>query len=377
MRREAKALPGLKRHSLVLFLTRSNSLATWQEAGMLERETALYRALVPHLAGVRLVSYGGPEDRGLSPPGLQLDLNRWGVPQALYTWYLRRLWRAPAGAIVKSNQVQGAEIALAAARRQGLPFIARCGYLPSDFLAREQGPDSQAARRTRELERLVFTGADRVVVTTPEMARSVTQTYRVAPERVRVIPNYVDTELFAPQPGVEPRPGRLLFIGRLAPQKNPRALLQALAGLPVELDLVGRGPLENELRRQAAGLGLKVRFLGNQPHRQLPRLMARAQVFVMPSLYEGHPKALIEAMSAGLAVLAGRSPGISGLVEQGRTGYLCGHSAPEIRRALEELLSEHELRRRLGRAARKEVLARFSLQRVLQQELDLYRELVP
>ncbi len=361
----------------MLFLTRSNSLATWQAAGMLERETALYRALAPHLAGVRLVSYGGRQDRGLCPSGLEIDLNRWGLPQALYTRYLVRFWRAPAGAILKSNQVQGAEIALAAARRQGLPFIARCGYLPSDFMAREHGADSDPARRARELERLVFKGADRVVLTTPRMAQAVAKDYGLDPQKIRVIPNYVDTGLFAPQPQVEPRPGRLLFIGRLAPQKNPRSLIEALAGLPVELDMVGSGPLEDELRRQAAEMGLKVRFLGNQPHRQLPRLMARAQVFVMPSRYEGHPKALIEAMSAGMAVLAGRSPGISDLVEHGRTGYLCGHWAPEIRRALDELLAHPELRRRLGRAARKMVLGRFSLQRVLQQELALYRELVP
>lgn len=366
----------LKRHSLVLFLTRSNSLATWQGAGMLERETALYRRLRPHLGRVRLVSYGGPDDRGLCPPGLELDLNRRGLPLPLYGWYLRRLWPAPPGAIIKSNQVQGAEIALAAARRQGLPFIARCGYLPSQFAAREQGTDSPATRRARALERRVFSGARRVVVTTPEMARTVREAYGLDEKRIRVIPNYVDTELFSPRPGEEPRPGRLLFIGRLAPQKNPQALLQALAGLPVELLMVGSGPLEENLRRQAAALDLRVRFLGNQPHRRLPGLMARAQVLVMPSHYEGHPKALIEAMSAGMAVIAGRSPGISGLVEHGRTGYLCGHSAPEIRRALEKLLNDHELRRRLGRAARQEVLARFSLDRVLELELALYRELV-
>ena len=343
---------------------------------MLERETALYRALAPHLGGVRLVSYGGPGDRGLCPPGLEMDLNRWGLPLSLYGWYLRRLWRAPAGAIVKSNQVQGAEIALAAARRQGLPFIARCGYLPSDFAARAHGARSQPARRAREMERRVFSAAQRVVVTTPEMARAVAEGYHVDPERIRVIPNYVDTELFSPRPGEEPRPGRLLFIGRVALQKNPQALLQALVGLPVELMMVGSGPLEEDLRRQAAALGIKVRFLGNLPHRRLPELMAQAQIFVMPSRYEGHPKALIEAMSAGMAVIAGRSPGISGLVDHGRTGYLCGHSAPEIRRAIQEVLAQGELRRRLGRQARREVLARFSLERVLEQELALYGELV-
>ena len=68
--------------------------------------------------------------------------------------------------VVKSNQVQGADTALAAARLRNKPFIARCGYLPSDNIEREHGADSPQAIQAEGLERLVFSQADRVVVTT-------------------------------------------------------------------------------------------------------------------------------------------------------------------------------------------------------------------
>lgn len=364
--------------NLTLFFTRSNSLATWENAGMLERETALYRRLRPRLNGVTFVTYGGRSERryldGLD--GIAVHCNQWRLPFRLYAWSLRRLWSPPPGAVIKSNQVQGSEIALAAARRTGRPFVARCGYLLSDFMIRAHGPDSPQAAEARDLERHVFSQADRVVVTTRDMAGQITRDYGLAPERVRVIPNYVDADLFTPEPRGGARPGRLLFVGRLAEQKNPLALLEALPGLEAELLMAGDGPLAERLRGRAAELNVKVRFLGPTPHADLPGLMRGAQAFVLPSLYEGHPKALLEAMACGLPVIAGRSPGISDLISHGENGWLCGTSPAEIRQALETVLGDAELRDRLGLGAARFVANNFSLERIVDMELELYRELV-
>ncbi|MDX6477552.1 MAG: hypothetical protein QOG29_139, partial [Gaiellaceae bacterium] len=104
----------------------------------------------------------------------------------------------PGSTVVKSNQIEGAEVALRAARRWRKKFIARCGYLLSDFSLRRYGAGSPETERARALERKVFSEADCGVVTTDAMREFVLDQYGVDEERIRVIPNYVDTEAFKP-----------------------------------------------------------------------------------------------------------------------------------------------------------------------------------
>src|SRR3546814_11211548 len=101
---------------------------------------ALYVRLRPHLAGITIVSYGGREDDSVVAafPGIDVVCNRWGLPQGIYrkrlSGMLRRACRGRA--IYKSNQMRGAELALSRAQNAGPSFISRCGYLPSEFVAR-------------------------------------------------------------------------------------------------------------------------------------------------------------------------------------------------------------------------------------------------
>ncbi|MBF0263361.1 MAG: glycosyltransferase, partial [Magnetococcales bacterium] len=186
---------------LTLFFTAGMSLHEWDRLGMFGREVALYQALRPHLGGISFMSNGDRRDLAFRErlPGIDVVCNRWGLP---WPWYWRWLVGMPAGwkrgaVVFKSNQIPGSETPLALAKRFGKPFIARCGYMHSDFTISRFGADSPEARKSLERERRTFQGADRVVVTTPMMAAVVTGIHGVPAERVRVIPNYVDTDLFA------------------------------------------------------------------------------------------------------------------------------------------------------------------------------------
>jgi glycosyltransferase involved in cell wall biosynthesis len=156
---------------------------------------------------------------------------------------------------------------------------------------------------------------------------------RVDPRvRVQVIPNGVDVARFCPD---RPDPLvdetlRLLFVGRLEPYKGIEVLLEALghlrghAGRHLALDLVGDGSLRNRLPALARQLGLEgmVRFRGAVPPSQMPDVYRHADVFVLPSIVEGMPNVVLEAMASGLPVVATRVPGCDELVEVGRTGFL-------------------------------------------------------
>lgn len=370
----------LGRINLVLFFTYGVSLKTWDNIGMFEREVALYRRLQEHGVQVSFLTYGDASDLSYADrlPGIRILCNRWGLPQRWYirlvSWLYPLLWRGPT--VFKSNQVPGADIALQAAQRFGKKFIVRCGYLYSDFMERQNGPDSPEAERAHALERKVFTAADRMVVTTPAMRHAVLELYRVAAERVAVIPNYVETDLLRPGPDGHHPSGSICFVGRLEEQKNPFALLEAIKGLDVELLVVGSGSLDERLQMKASTNGLPVYFLGNVPHRQLSGILKSAALFILPSHYEGHPKALLEAMACGLPVIGTDVPGIRELIRHRETGYLCSTSSADIRAAIQEVLSDKDLQTRMGRNAREFVVEHFALDRVVEMELALLEELV-
>lgn len=360
---------------LALFFTHGVSLRTWDELGSLERETALYRRLRAHLDGVTFITYGGPEEADYAGrlPGIDICCNQQRLPLDEYAAAIPDLHRpAFQGApILKTNQMPGAEVAVAVAERYRLPLVARCGYLWSLNAAREHGECSSQAEQARAVERRAFTRAARCVVTTETLRRHVCAAYDLPAERVSVVPNYVLTDQFRPMPAAPPVPGRIVFVGRGGPEKNLPALLEALQGLPVQLILIGGAAHYPDLRARAAALNLDVVFRGNRPHAELPLELNQAEVFVLPSLWEGHPKALLEAMACGRPVVATDVPGIRDVVTHLETGYLCGTSADSLRAAVQTVLADKALQARLGARAREYVHARFGLEQVLRQELSV------
>ena len=351
---------------------------TWRETGLLERELVLYRRFAEKGLCVDFITYGGKADRSipLGVDGARVHCNGFHLPSTIYPrlmgWLHRRALSQ--ASVIKSNQVLGAEQALAVARRLGKPFVARCGYLHSDFMERANGADSQQARTARAMERQVFSQADRTIVTTAAMEGRLVEEYGVPADRITVIPNYVDTDLFRPAP----RPGarRLCFVGRLAEQKNLPELFEALEGTDIRLTLAGDGHLRQDLEAMAQTRGIEAEFLGPVPHADLPSLFDRCDAFVLPSLYEGHPKSLIEAMAAGLPVIGTRVSGIRELIGDRDTGLLCQPEAASLKASILELLADQALADRLGTAARAFTLREFSLDRVAEREYALIRGLV-
>lgn len=372
-------MSNLERTKLVLFFTRSVSLKTWDKIGMFEREVALYRHLQTHGVQVSFVTYGDASDLGYADRllGICIVCNRWGLPERWYirfiSWLYPMLWRG--SAVFKSHQVLGADIALRAARRFGKKFIARCGYLPSNIAIWHHGAESPQAQRARQLEAAVLPAADRVVATTSAMCQAIVERYSVNSGKIRIIPNYVNTQLF--KPSSNSRQSNLLyFVGRLETEKNVPALLDAIHELDVELVVIGEGSLKETLRAKAQEKQLHARFLGNIPNADLPAHLNRASLFILPSHIEHHPKALLEAMACGLPVIGTDVPGIRELIRHRETGYLCGTSSKEIRAAIQDVLGDAGLRACMGCNAREFVVENFSLERVMEMELALLKELV-
>jgi glycosyltransferase involved in cell wall biosynthesis len=362
-------------NNLVLFFTDGVSLQTWDSVGMFEREVALYKALQNEGVNVTFVTYGGGREQDFNSriPGIRIKSNKWNLPLNWYQHLVQKF--PPSGNVFKSNQIAGADVALRAAQRAKAKFVARCGYLLSEFQAKRFGVSSFEAQQANRLEAEVFKGADRVVVTTPASEAAAVAMHGIDANKVRVIPNYVETDRFRPASLSHRETFRIGFVGRLDRQKNLTALLEAVSGLDVELCLVGYGPLRADLEKVAEGIKTAIKFLGSLPNLELPEFLNSCDLFILPSLYEGHPKALLEAMACGLPVIGTRVPGIQELIKDGENGLVCELDPGSIRAAIQRALDDSDLRERLGKKARKYVEDNFSLRRVVNLELTLLSEL--
>ena len=188
--------------------------------------------------------------------------------------------------------------------------------------------------------------ADRVIVLSPAQADFVRQRYRVAEERVVVVPNGIN-QSFVLEPRQTPSHGgafRLLFVGRLSPQKNLARLLQAIPAMrqPVELVVVGAGEQRSLLEGLCRDLGLSnVRMVGSQTSGEVAEWYRWADAFVLPSDKEGMPLALLEAMGGGLPVVATNVAGIADTV--GDDGILAEPDPAALAAAVDRLAGDPEL----------------------------------
>lgn len=174
-----------------------------------------------------------------------------------------------------------------------------------------------------------------------------------------------------------------LTVARLSPQKGHIHLLDAIARLPLSLRqswcfvFAGDGELESQLRQQATTLGIQedVVFLGHTS--EVPEWLALAEAFVLPSLYEGLPLALLEAMAAGLPCLATAVDGNLEVLRHKENGLLCrAADSQDLAQALETLLSDAPLRQRCGKQAQSDYLSYWTFERTWQQYEALYQQLM-
>ncbi len=363
---------------LVLFFTRGVSLRAWAGAGLFDREVALYRRLRRDGVEVSFVTYG---DRSDYRYRAQLDgirvipLHHLRSPRRSLARLWLQHWPVLARSdVLKTNQILGAEIAVWCKRRFHKRLLVRCGYLHSVFV-REETADPAARAEAVRLEQMAFQAADAAVVTSERDRAYVLETHQVMPAKVRVIPNYVVTEVFRPIPAV-PKAYDLVCVAKASAQKNIDGLLAALhllraRGREVSLLLIGASADDPLLRATVAAGGLRVTLVGHVPNFELPNYLNAARAFVLPSHYEGQPKALLEAMSCGLPCVGTDVIGIREELRHRETGYLCEPSLEGLAQAIDAVLDDPPQAAQVGARAREYVAAHYSLARVADLERDL------
>lgn len=369
--------------TLTLFFTGGVSLKTWAKVGNLDRELEIYKRLNKKLKKVNIVTYGGKSDRLYTKNLGEINL----LPT---TWYnnskttilhllLNHLQQIYKSDILKTNQIRGSEIPIWFKKRFGKKLIVRCGYLYSRN-TKNQSNDEKRINDAIQLERNAFLSADIGIVTSSWQRDIIIKQYNIDLEKIRVIPNYVITDVFKPYPEIQKRYD-LIFVGRSSNQKNISNLLKAICYLKdkkrsISLVMVGGCCYNKEIKEMVDHYALDVTFKGNVPNFDLPHVLNQAKIFILPSYSEGHPKVLLEAMSCGLPCIGSDVTGIREDIEHMKDGYLCKTDYESIASAIETVLFDESLQNTMGDNARKYILEKYDIDRILEMELDVIKEVI-
>ncbi len=223
---------------------------------------------------------------------------------------------------------------------------------------------------------------DRVLTSSRQSGSEILRDFRVRPDRLRMVSNGLDTDLFRPTPEVERAPSELLCIARATdPNKGIPVLLDALALLPphVTLTLVDDASPENPARERARKLGIepRLRITGRLETPELLECYARATLVVVPSLYEGFGLPAAEAMACGTPVVATAAGALPEVLGIGGGGILVPPGdAAGLAEGIVTLLEQPARRSELGARARARIVDAFSWPRVAAATAAVYRELL-
>lgn len=285
--------------------------------------------------------------------------------------------------VVHAHGQKAGLLARPAARRAGVPAV----YSPHSFVYRTQlRRDRRGGRARRALmlraERALGRRSAAIVACAQDERRAAVEDRIAPPERVQAILYGVEPQGDAPP---DPRlaefrgPGPLLgFVAGLREQKGLPTLLDALEllardGAAVRFAIVGNGPLREEVERRIADGPLAATTLLAPFAGRVEPYLASLDAFVLPSLWEGMPIAVLEAMAMGVPVVASAVDGTPEAISHGRTGLLVPpRDPPALAGALRRLASDASERARMGAAAQADARARFTVPRMVDEIEALY-----
>lgn len=290
-------------------------------------------------------------------------------------WEIRKILKTVRPDILSCHSSKAGILGRLAARSLGIPVI-----FTAHGWAFTTGVPARQARLYRWIEKIAGRFSDRIIAVSDYDRALALHANIVPPDKIVTIHNGMP-DIMEPVSGVKnAAPVRLLMVARFGPQKDHETLVRALSGLrdlAWHLNLIGGGD-DKAIRTLVAQTGLadRVTFYGEQDSRAVSDRMARSDIYLLISRWEGFPRSILEAMRAGLPVVASDVGGVKEAVHEGRTGNLVPPGdSNALRNALIPLITGDLLRSKTGRAGRTVFVEEFPFIRMAEETLAVYRAL--
>lgn len=359
-----------KNSTLMVVYDLFGSFSRFEEFGFLSRLLQQYDVYSKSFEKVYVKTWESERFTALPPNVEHITLPNLPLKKFLYFFF---------SGLLKYKSVDYVEVAHITGIIAALPYKLRGAklFIPfswdfAEFVQQLKGPIAGVLALVLQVFALKVVD----IIAVPSESLAITAGKHTSKDKIYLLRNYVDTEKFSPlQSEAEKVPDLLIFVGRLHQQKNLPMLLETMQQLPqYKLWVIGGGPLRDELFHFMKLRSIKnVEFLGVVTHDELPHLLNMAEAFIFPTLIEGHPKALIEAMACGLPCIGTNVPGIRDVITDGETGLLCDKNVDGIKDAILELFADKGKMVQMGQKARDFAVQNYSMEKILEQRIKLIK----
>ena len=318
---------------VAVFFTWDYSLNTWHESGTIGRELKFFKSLEEKKnISFTFFTYGDSSEFKLAK---EHNINEVFPVYKSTTYYKNKVIRLLSSFFIPlklknkinnidmlyQNQLLGCWVPILIKKIYKKPLVIRTGYDMHDF-AKQDKKSSLIIFLYKILTIFAVKNCDYFTVTSNADLNRFKNSYPKYTHKFLLRPNWVEVDELSDFKNRYSN--KLLAVGRLVTQKNFKYLISEFANSKnnLQIDIVGNGPEKNNLTTQAKKHNVKINFLGNLSNSKLLKLYQQYKFFISTSLFEGNPKALLEAMGSGCVVIASNIKNHSDIISDNRNGYL-------------------------------------------------------
>lgn len=385
---------------LGLIFTRGVSLAVWVEKGLLDREKQIYEEHLRqgHFDKVIWFTYGTKDDKIremlLQQKRLDERIEVVPMPGFFSQKFLMHIYsyRMPLFQekyckqldIIKTNQIEGAWTAEIIHRKYNIPFLLRTGYTYTSLWKEKAKKIPWPYKKAKaywkcikygRIEKFLYHKCTYASVSSKHDKEYIYNQYAVPREKIGVITNYIDCELFKDRKTEKSNGNRFIFVGRLSAEKNLFHIIQALGELKIGLDIYGKGELQKELMDFAQQNRYDTCFKGIVNNNELPLIYSSYRYYILASPYEGMPKTLLEAMACGCICFGTNVDGIKEVLSDNETGYLIADTSVESIKSAVAAGIHREGNNRISENAVCYIQKYHSLKKVAEEEWEIMKRM--
>lgn len=367
--------------TLGLFLELGGSLEEWDTVGFLSREISLYNSLArEYFDQVYIFTYGDKQDLRYKD---RLEKNVIVLPRGtrsrsyivnfFYEIWIPIKYQSVLHncTIYKTNQNSGSIAAAFAKILFRKKLVIRSGYIGSE-LARRSRLSLLVKGYYFIAEQISYRICDQALISAEPNRQLLVRYYPFLRNRLITHNNFIDTDLFTKNNLID-KCFDIIYVARFNRDKNHQLILNAIKNTNVSVLFIGQGETLSSIKAQTEELNLRVTFQESVPNEELPSRYNTARICAFPSLHEGSPKALLEAMACTLPIVALQAPGITNIISNEINGLMSDEA--DFKANIERLLNDSALCDKLGQSARETVIEGYSFGKIFQREIEIYKNL--